>query len=323
MNILIFGFVIFIALILIIEAGFIAYRNWKNPDRHKIRERLKAIDRNVQHIDVSSILRKRMLSEVPLFNRTLQGIPVIRKLDRLLQEANVQYPVGFFILLTLLLGAIGFLVAFYQTRSTTISLVAAFLLGSTPFCFISMKKKRRLDKFEKQLPQALALMARALRAGHAFTSAMKFTADEFEDPLGPEFGKALDEINFGVSVSDALKNIAKRLDSPDLKYFVVSVIIQREAGGNIAEVMDRIAYIIQERFKLRGKIKILSSEGKATAAVLVALPFLVIITLFFTSPEYVKTLWVESTGRTVCAISGMMMVTGVLIIRKMIRIKVQ
>jgi len=323
MNGIVFAVVAFLTLVFIIESALYAYRSWRNPDRNKVRERFKTLSAKGRQYDASAILRNRTLSEVPLLNRLLGSLPAARHLDRKLQEANVQYSLGFFLLLALVLGGIGFLGMFLASRDTIFALGGTLVLGIIPFYLISFMKKRRMSKLERQLPEALSLMARALRAGHAFSSAMKFAADEFDDPLGTEFGKALDEINFGVSVSDALKNLVNRVDCPDLRYFAVSVIIQREAGGNIAEVMDRIAYIIRERFKLRGKIRVLSTEGKMTASVLVALPFFVIITLSFTNPEYIEMLWVESTGRIVSVIAGLMMALGIYIIRKMIRIKVQ
>jgi tight adherence protein B len=323
MNGIVFTIVAFVTLVFILESSLYAYRSWRHPDRNKVRERFKILSTKAQQYDSSAILRNRRLSEVPFLNRLLKSVPAAKNLDRTLQEANVQYSLGFFLLLALVLGGLGFLGIFLVSRDTIFALGGTLLLGMVPFFILSLIKKRRMSKLERQLPEALSLMARALRAGHAFSSAMKFAADEFDDPLGTEFGKALDEINFGVSVSDALKNLVNRVDCPDLKYFAVSVIIQRDAGGNIAEVMDRIAYIIRERFKLRGKIRILSTEGKMTASVLVALPFFVIITLSFTNPEYIKMLWVESTGRTVSAIAGLMMALGIYIIKKMIRIKVQ
>jgi len=154
------------------------------------------------------------------------------------------------------------------------------------------------------------------------SSGLKLAADEFDDPLSTEFGRTLDEINFGVSVPDALKNLAGRVDSQDLRYFVVSVIIQREAGGNLAEIMDKIGHIIRERFKLRGKIRVLSAEGKMTAMILAALPFLVIIALYFMNPKYINTLLSEPSGRIISAVAGFMMVVGILVMKRLIRIKV-
>ena len=302
MNVLIVGLLIFAALVLIVESTLYAFRTLKNPHRDKIRKRLNALSSTAQENEVCAILRKRILSEVPFLHRLLSCLPAARRLDQLLEKANVAYPLGFFILLTLVLGSAGFLTTSLVTTTSAPSLAVAALLGVMPFSFVVLKKKRRMDKLESQLPDALEMIARGLRAGHAFTTAIKFAADEFEDPLGPEFAKTLDEVNFGLSVSRALKNLADRVDCPDVKYFVVSVVIQREAGGNLAEVMDKIAYIIRERFKFRGKVRVLSAEGKLTAFVLTALPFAVVVVLSFTNPDYIKMLWVEPTGRIITVV---------------------
>jgi tight adherence protein B len=200
--------------------------------------------------------------------------------------------------------------------------MAAISLGAFPLLNVRLKKKKRMDKFERQLPEALDLIARALRAGHAFTSGMKLASDEFEDPLGPEFSEALDEINFGVSVSDALRNLASRIDCPDLKYFVVSVIVQRETGGNLAEIIESIGHLIRERFKLQGKIRVLSAESRLGAVVLVAIPFVAVAVLRFMNPEYINILFSDRAGRIMVGIALFMMALGILFMKKLIRIRV-
>ncbi len=155
-----------------------------------------------------------------------------------------------------------------------------------------------MAKFERQLPEGLDLIARSLRAGHAFTLGMRMAADEYDDPLGPELKLALDEINFGISVEEALKDLAERIDCPDLRYFIVSVILQRETGGNLAEILENISSLIRERFKFRGKVKALSAEGKLSAIILLALPFFVFLALRFTSPEYIETLFTDPIGKS-------------------------
>ena len=321
MNILIVGLLMFVVSVLVLESMLYAIRTIKNPDRNKIRNRLRALSAE-DATDVTDILRKRSLSEVPGLDRVLSCLPMAKRLDRLLEQANVQYPLGFFVLLTFVLASAGYLGSSFATTNPGISLIAGALLGAIPFYYVCSRKKRRMKKFESQLPDGLELIGRALRAGHAFSSGLKLAADEFDDPLGTEFGRTLDEVNFGVSVPDALKNLAGRVDSQDLRYFVVSVIIQREAGGNLAEIMDKIGHIIRERFKLRGKIRVLSAEGKMTAIILAALPFLVIIALHFMNPNYINTLLTEPAGRKISAVAGFMMVVGILVMKKLIRIKV-
>jgi tight adherence protein B len=321
MTIFIFGLLMFLVSVFVLESMLYAIRTIKNPDRNKIRNRLRALSVK-DATDVNDILRKRSLSEVPGLNRILSSLPVAKWLDRLLEQANVQYPLGFFVLLTLVLASAGFLGTSFATRNPGISLIVGAILGAIPFYYVCSKKKRRMNKLESQLPDGLELIGRALRAGHAFSSGLRLAADEFDDPLGTEFGKTLDEINFGVSVPEALKNLAGRVDSQDLRYFIVSVIIQRDAGGNLAEIMDKIGHIIRERFKLRGKIRVLSAEGRMTAIILAALPFFVIIALHFMNPNYIHALLTEPSGKIISAVAAFMMIVGILVMKKLIRVKV-
>lgn len=178
-----------------------------------------------------------------------------------------------------------------------------------------------MEKFEKQLPEALDLIARSLKAGHAFTSGMKLTADQFEDPMGSEFEKTIDEINFGVEISEALKNLGQRIDCPDLQFFVVSVILQRDTGGNLAEIMENIARVIRERFKFQNHVRALAAEGKLSGGILVALPIFLFIVLYIINPEYITLLLTNSVGNILLGIGSFMMLIGIFVIKKLIKIK--
>jgi tight adherence protein B len=258
---------------------------------------------------------------VPILDRALSRLHPVRKLDQLLQQANVQYPLGFFLLLSITLSSIGFFVCSFTTRNVALSIAVAAVLGSLPLCYVRFKKKQRMKKFETQLPYGLDIISRALKAGYSLSSGMKLAADECEDPLSSEFDQTLDEINAGVSVPDALENLVHRVDCPDLRYFAVSAIIQRESGGNLAEILDNIAHVVRERFRFRGKVRILSAEGRLSAIVLTALPLLVVITLLFINPDYIRTLVTEPAGRAMAAVAGLMMIVGVLVMKKMVNIK--
>ena len=322
MKSLIIFIIIFAITVSVTELSLYAYRTIRNPDRRKIQKRLGNLPSGEDAKGLPDIVRKRVLSDVPFLNQILAHIPRLQLLDRLLHQANAQYRLGVFILLAVFLGLTGFLGSSLITTNYLISIIIAGSLGSIPFFYLRLKKKKRMEKFQRQLPEGLELIARSLKAGLAFPSAMKLAADEFDDPLGPEFHETLNEINFGVSVGDALKNLADRIDCPDLKYFVISVILQRETGGNLAEIIESIAYIIRERFKLFGKIRILSSEGKLSAIILVAIPFLVIIALRFINPDYINVLFFDPTGRIIASIAAFMLAIGIIVMTKMVKIKV-
>lgn len=314
--------IIFAMTVFVIELSLYAYRTIRNPDRGKIRKRLRDLPSGRDAMGLPDIVRKRVMSDVPVLNQILAHIPRLQRLDRLLLQANAQYRLSVFILLAVFLGLTGLLGSSLIITNHLISIIIAGSLGSIPFFYLRRKKKKRMEKFQRQLPEGLELIARSLKAGHAFPGAMKLAADEFDDPLGPEFHETLNEINFGVSVGDALKNLADRIDCSDLKYFVISVILQRETGGNLAEIIESIAYIIRERFKLFGKIRVLSAEGKLSAIILVAIPFLVIIALHFTNPDYISVLFSDPAGRKAAGIAAFMMAIGIIVMTKMVNIKV-
>ena len=200
--------------------------------------------------------------------------------------------------------------------------MAAILLGGAPLYYLRMKKKNRMRKFLVQLPEGLELIARGLRAGHAFTTGMKLAADNFEDPLGTEFHETLDEINFGLSVPDALKNLADRVDCPDLSFFVVSVVIQRETGGNLAEIIESIARIIRERFKFEDKLRVLSGEARFSAKILVALPLFVLVWLRFLNPGYGNVMYEDSLGKMMLGGAAALMIFGIFVMMRMVKIEV-
>jgi len=191
-----------------------------------------------------------------------------------------------------------------------------------PYLYIVSRKKKRMEKFQAQLPDALDLIARSLKAGHAFTGGMKMLSDEFDDPVGTEFRKTVDEINFGVNFNDAMKNFANRIDCPDLQFFVVSVIIQKETGGNLTEILEKIAYLIRERYKLHGKIRALAAEGKLSAVILSLLPPVLVLYFFIVNPKYISVLVTDRIGIIMALTAIILMIAGVLVIKKMISIRI-
>ncbi len=240
----------------------------------------------------------------------------------LLEQAGLQRTVGYYLLLSLVFAGSGFLLASWLTHSPLIALVLAGVAGTLPYLQIQWKRKRRMEKFERQLPEALDLMARSLKSGHAFTGGLKMVTSEMPDPIGTEFDKTLAEINYGIEVQEALKSLSRRVDCPDLRFFVISIIIQRETGGNLAEILENISSLIRERFKLQGRIRVLSAEGKFSALILVALPFLVVGALTLIKPDYIRLLVADSIGHLMIGFSVAMIIVGLLVIKGLVAIKV-
>jgi tight adherence protein B len=322
MQLFVTGVIIFISSVVIFELLIYAIKNMRSPNRAKIRKRLRKSIYVQDEIGGTDILRKRILSEIPSLNRLLLSTPGVQKLDRLIIQANAKYPMGFYVLLVLLLAAVGYIAGTVLMHNQALALICMALFAFFPLLYLKLLKQKRIEKFRKQLPDALDLIARALKAGHAFTSGMQLAAEEFDDPLGPEFSETLDEINFGVSVSNALKNMLNRIECAELSYFVIGVILQRETGGNLAELIETLANLIREKFKLLGKIQTLAAEGKLSAIILCALPFLIAAWIRFTSPEYMNLLFTDPMGRKMVAIAVVLMILGIIFMKKIIDIKV-
>ncbi len=322
MNVFIVQFILlFIIAISIIEL-YLYVRRGRTLNRDQIKAKIKKFSVTASGKENLDLLRNRRLSNVQFLNKILVNIPMLVRLDRLLQQANLKYPLGFFILLSLLLMAVAFYATSLFTRSYLIALGVALGVGYFPLVYVRMKKRERMQKLEQQLPEGLDFLARALKAGHAFTGSMRLATENFEEPLGTEFERTLDEINFGISTDEALKNLLERLDSQDMRYFVVSVILQRETGGNLAEVMESISHIIRERFKFRDKVRVLSAEGKFSAVLLCVLPFLILGYLAIVNPTYLTVLFKESVGQALAISSAFLMGFGIFLMRKTIKIEI-
>ena len=314
--------IIFFITLFTTELLILAYKNAKNPNRITIRKRLGSLEKMSYEQQDKSIIEKKLLSNIPIFDVILQKTPRIQSLFLLTRKANAKYHAGYYILLGLVLSSIGYVSSTFLVRNNYLSLLCGAFLFLIPFIYLLYKKNRRMTKLYEQLPDALELISRALKAGHAFTGGMKLVADEFPDPIGPEFEETLAEVNFGISVQDALKNLANRVDCSEIKYFVVAVSIQRDTGGNLTEILDTLAYLIRERFKLRGKIRTLSAEGKFSAIVLLALPIFLFIIIYFLNPNYITVLFIERAGQIMLIVAGILMVVGTIVMKKMINIRV-
>lgn len=313
---------IFIVTVILLEGGYLVFKSIQNPEKREVLRRLRILSSREYENESIDILRKNLLSEVQWLNQMLLSFRWTDQVNRLLQQADAQYTLGVYVLLSFLLASAGVLIGSLITSSHMVLILFAVILGMIPFLYIYIKKKHRMEKFQRQLPDALDLIARALKAGHAFTGGLRMVADELGDPIGTEFEKTLNEINFGVGVPEALKNLPNRVDCPDLRFFIISVILQRETGGNLAEILEKISYLIRERFKLKGHIQVLAAEGKLSAVILIALPFVIAFALYVLNPGYIKTLFIDPLGKILTLFALFMMAIGIFVMKRMITIKV-
>jgi tight adherence protein B len=308
-----------LTLVLLLGGSWLAFYD---PGRRRVRRRLRALTADGsagRDTAVGSVVRQQ---RVDWFHDLLVRLPLTRPLQRLLEQANSPYGLGVFLLLSLCLFCIGFLFVPLVLPHALLQWVGTVFLGLTPLLYLSYSKTQRLRKFEQQLPEALDLVARSLKAGQPFIVGMQMVGAEFADPIGTEFNKTVDEINFGAGVPEALTNLAQRVDCRDLLFFVTSVIVNRDVGGNLAEILEKTSQLVRQRFELQGRIQVLAAEGKFSAIILLALPFVLALVINVLNPGYLAVLFTDPAGKGMVAYAGVMMALGVLVIRKMIRIKV-
>lgn len=325
MNTSFIGFAVlaFLAVVLSIEGLYLFWSGHHSKGVKRMDERIRALSAggNVSS-EPLSILKRRMLSDSPLVTRVLLRIPRVHALDRQLQQSGLKWSVARLIAYTLLSALTGAFAGFVLHAPALVLGVFAAVTALLPAMILRRKRVRRVLQLERQLPDAADLIARALRAGHSFPAALGMVGEELPDPLGGEFALVFDEINYGVSMNDALLNMVSRVPVEDLRYFVIAVLIQREAGGNLAEILGSISGIIRERLKLLGKVRVLSAEGRLSAWVLAVLPFAILGLLTVLNPGYISVFWKDPAGVQLAGVAITMMLFGILWMRRIVRIHI-
>ena len=312
-----------LTVILFLSGSYYAFSLRRAQETHRVKERLRTWADLDWSFPVPDIIRKRVLSEIPAFQDLLTRFREVRALERLLAQANSEISVGAFLLLSAFsAGGIGLGLALVGHAPFLMALCGAALGGLLPTLVMRGRKKQRLLQFERQLPDALDAMTRALQAGHTFMVGIQMVGEEFADPIAPEFRKMFEEITLGMSVTEALQNLCIRVDCPDLKFFMNSVIIQRETGGNLSEIFESISNLVRQRFELQAKVQALSAEGKLSAYVLFALPIVIGLLLQWVNPEYLLPLYTDPIGQRMLLAGVVMMLFGLWVTRRMIAIKV-
>lgn len=314
---------IFLAVVLLIEGVFFLWRSYMAPETKRIQHRLRALSAASTSTEEISIVKNRLLSEVPIMQRLLLTVPRIQHLDKLLVQSGLSMNVATLVGLMLLAGLAAFIVVVFLLHAAALfGIVLGLVCASLPAIYLLRARHKRLNMVDQHLPDALDLISRAMRAGHAFSSALKMVGDEMPEPLAGEFRTTFEEINFGIKVPDALANLAARVPSMDIRYFVVSVLIQRETGGNLTEILDNISNLIRARLRLLGTIRVLSAEGRLSAWILTVLPFAVALMIHLINPTFMRLLWEDPAGLKV-AITGMVMiVVGIFWMWRLIKIRI-
>jgi tight adherence protein B len=313
----------------LIELGYFALRTMGSSEKRGIRARLKALAVAKESYGKINILRKDSLSDISWLSSLLQRFSSAGKMTLLVEQAGAQSTPGFYLLTSLTLGVGGVLAgssihSSYFPLIPNLFVIVPFAAGLTvvPFLYLRYRRRKRFLKFEEQLPEALDLIARSLKAGHAFSGGLKLVAEEMEDPVGVEFAKTLNEINFGATSQEALISLTNRIPLDDLKFFVISVALQRETGGNLAEILGNLSSLIRERFKLNGRVRVLSSQARISAYILAVVPFFTAVMIYFINPRFFDAFYENPAGKYVLAIGISWMIIGIFVMKRLIIIRV-
>jgi tight adherence protein B len=314
---------VFVTVLLMIEGLYLLWRSYKGPGARKIEKRLQAFSAAADRTQQAHLVKERMLSEVPWMQRMLLTLPRAHRLDRFILQAGLDWTVSSFLLACGAFGAFAFFVtAWVGRQSMLLALAAGVCAAMLPVLYLQRQRSRRLARMERQLPDALDLVTRALRAGHSFASGVQMIGEEMADPIATEFRMVADEVNFGVSLQQALTNLSERVPLTDLRYFVVAVLIQRDSGGNLTEVLGNLSKLIRDRLKLLARVRVLSSEGRLSAWILGLMPFALAALMNIFNPEFMAPLWTDPIGQTVIKYMLGLMLVGIVLLRKLVKIRV-
>jgi tight adherence protein B len=296
----------------------------EEDEQRSLRKRLKTKSplAKATGTDPGLLKGERPLSEIPVVNAVLGATGLVsRPLQRLIDRSGLNLTVGALILMCLVTGGLVFWVVQSVSRLALAAAVFGAACSYIPIWFVGFKARARIAKFEEQFPEAIDLLARALRAGHAFTTGLSMAADEMPDPVGTEFRLAYDRQNFGMPLPDALRALGERVPLLDAKFFVTAVLTQREAGGNLSEVLDNLASVIRERFKVKRQVRVITAHARITGWVLAMLPPALGAVLTLLAPTHMSLLWTHETGIRMVVVAVILQVVGTLVIRKLVDVE--
>jgi tight adherence protein B len=297
-----------------------------DSQQEQIRRRMESVRKAERRGgDVSlglQLIRDEMLSGVPFMHRVMMQFSWPSRLQNFIEQSGMTVKPGKIILLSCVLGLGTYVAALFFHAPLWACVLAGLILGAAPFGVISFKRRRRLRRFEERFPEALDLLGRAVRAGHAFTTGMEMIAKESPEPIAFEFRKTFEEQNFGLPLRDALLNMTDRVPLVDVRFFVTALLVQKETGGNLAEILDNLARVIRDRFRIYREVRTKTAQGRLTAMILIALPPIMMGVLGIINPSYLRVLFEDPKGPTVLAIAGTLQLIGSAIIWKIIHIEV-
>jgi tight adherence protein B len=318
------SFIVFVFALFLVLSAYLLATHGSDAKRARLQQRLSdALLHSAHNEDVEVVLaRNELMSEIPWMNRSLVRIQAALHLKRMLDQADLHITPSRLIMFSALAGVLGALAISMLTPFLPMAIGAGLVTASLPFLHVWWKRKKRFNSFLEHLPDALDLISRALSAGHAFSEALHMVSTEMPEPICSEFRKTYEEQNLGLSLKLALENLTQRIPLLDLKLCVTAILIQRETGGNLAEILEKVAYTIRERFRIMGDLKTLTTSSRMSAWLLCGLPIFVAIAVTFMNPEYMSVLWKDPRGHYLIAAAMFLQITGMLIVRRILDIRI-
>ncbi len=313
---------IFLAVALAVDTMWEWWASTRSKAARRFQRRIHAMTDNQDSSDKRiSLLKERKLADSAAWDQTLRKMPWVESLDIQLQQAGSASNVGRLLMMSAVTGSLGLLSGAWLLPGLFFMLLAGFISAITPYLLVMRQRTQRLEKMQLQLPEAADLIARSLRAGHALPSTLQMVADEMPEPICSEFRIVSDEISYGMGLQQAMQRLAERVPMDDLRFLVIAVLIQRETGGNLADLMSNLATLIRERLKLLGQVRSLSAEGRLSGWILFTLPIAMGLLLSVLNPGYLNGLFEDKDGKLLLMIAVVVQLLGGLWMRSIVRIR--
>ncbi len=310
-------------LLLVSVFATVAYFTEPSEADKRTRERLVSLDRRASaEENQDDIVKQVTFSSVPSIDRFLRNNQLAIRLQLMLDQASLPWTVGRFSFFSAVLMVMGAAIGTWWMQVGFLGWIPGIAFGAVPLLWVLYRRADRFRRFNLALPDAIDLMSRALRAGHALPSALAMVADEISDPLGTEFRRTADELNYGLPFREALLNLERRFPVRDLRFLVTAILVQKESGGNLIALLDKSAMVLRSRIHLAQKVRVFTAQGRLTGVILMALPFLCFFVLNLVSPGYTRPLFENETGRKMIYATLVSLAIGMVLIRRIIRIKV-
>jgi tight adherence protein B len=317
-------FLVFLACLFITYALYLITSRSSDAKRTLLNERLAEAIRASAHSDDADVqlARQELLSEIPWMNRALIKLQAVSRLKQMIDQSDSHITVMRLLLFSATAGVLAFLAVSMISQSYLLMTLFGVIAATLPFFHIRVKRKKRLNKFLQLLPDALDLMSRGLSAGHAFTESLQMVSSEMPEPISSEFRKTYEEQNLGLSLKLALENFAQRVPLLDLRMCITAVLIQRETGGNLSELLEKVAHTIRERFRIMEDLKTMTLSSRWSAWLLCALPIFLAIYVSVMNPGYMDVMWRDPRGHRLLAIAAIMQTLGMVMVQKIMKIRI-